>query len=372
MKVLHVIPSVSDRSGGPATAIVPLCRALREQGIDALLLTTTEEFSDMNTNRVVDFKGVPARFFPAQFGASFKYSRPLRAWLDANIAEFDLAHIHAVFNHSSVAAARACRKADVPYVVRPLGTLDPWSMKQKAMRKRVFWWLSGRKMLEGSAAVHYTAQAEKDATEGYLRVNHGRVVPLGVDANWTTDEGNKERTSDEAKPYVLVLSRLHPKKRIDLLIDAFASLDANDWRLVIAGDGPADHVALLKAKARDDERIVFTGWVEGERKDALLAGASLFALASRQENFGLSVLEAMAVGVPALLSPEVNIALDVEAAGAGWIGDLSQLTSQLARILADDCERDRRARAAREFAKQYSWERTATELRALYTEILAQ
>jgi glycosyltransferase involved in cell wall biosynthesis len=365
MKVLHVIPSVSDRSGGPATAIAPLCRALREQGIDALLLTTNDGFPDMSTNGVVDFKGVPARFFPAQFGASFKYSRPLRAWLDAKIAEFDLAHIHAVFNHSSFAAGRACRKAGVPYVVRPLGTLDPWSMKQKAMRKRMFWWLSGRKMLEGSAAVHYTAQAEKDATEGHLRVNHGRVVPLGVDANRTAHEGSKE-------PYVLVLSRLHPKKRIDLLIDAFASLDVNDWRLVIAGDGPADHVALLKAKARNDERIVFTGWVEGEQKDALLAGASLFALPSRQENFGLSVLEAMAFGVPALLSPEVNMAREVEAAGAGWIGDSSQLTSQLARILADDCERDRRARAAREFAKQYSWERTATELRALYTEILAQ
>ena len=105
-----------------------MCRALMQQGIEVLLLSTTDGLSE--TRDVVEYKGVPAIFFPPQLGASFKYSRPLASWLSSNVKNFDLAHIHAVFNHSSVAASLACRKAGVPYIIRPLGTLDPWSMTE--------------------------------------------------------------------------------------------------------------------------------------------------------------------------------------------------------------------------------------------------
>src|SRR6185436_8499891 len=154
MKVLHVIPSVDERSGGPATAIVPMSRALMQQGIDVLLLSTTAGLSpDVTQGKVLDHKGVPAIFFQSQLGESFKYSRPLSSWLRANIQNFGLAHIHAVFNHSSVAAAHACQKSGVPYVVRPLGTLDPWSMTQKSLRKRLFWQISWKGIMENAAAV---------------------------------------------------------------------------------------------------------------------------------------------------------------------------------------------------------------------------
>jgi len=149
IRVLHVIPSISDRSGGPATAIVPMCRALQQQGIEVLLVTTDAGLSEnqKHNSRVHDYKGVPAMTFPAQLGESFKYSRPLASWLSTNIRDFDLAHIHAVFNHSSIAAAHVCRRSGVPYVVRPLGTLDPWSMMQKSFRKHLFWQISGKGML---------------------------------------------------------------------------------------------------------------------------------------------------------------------------------------------------------------------------------
>ena len=218
MRVLHVIPSVSDRSGGPATAIVPMCRALGAQGIEVVLASTSYGFERMNTDQVEEFKGVPARFFPVQLGASFKYSRPFAMWLRAKVREFEVVHVHAVFNHASVAAAAACRDSGVPYIVRPLGTLDPWSMKQKPLRKRIFWELMGKPMLQRSAAVHYTALAEKEATESYLGLNHGRVIPLGVEVNgW-------KPTEHPPNPYVLSLSRLHPKKGLEVLIDAFGSV----------------------------------------------------------------------------------------------------------------------------------------------------
>ena len=377
MRVLHVIPSVAERSGGPATAIVPMCRALREAGTDVLLVTTNEGLS--NTDRLAEYKGVPARFFPVQLGASFKYSRPLAAWLRNNAPAFDVVHVHAVFNHASVAAAGASRSAAVPYVVRPLGTLDPWSMKQKPVRKRVFWAVSGRKMLERSAAVHYTAQAEKEATEGFLRLNHGRVIPLGVAANAAiSDRAPGDRLAEwfpalASQRYVLFLSRLDPKKGLDVLIESFVSLvrrpEFGSWRLVIAGDGPRDFAAALKEKAANSHRIIFTGWVEGEQKEALLRNAALLALPSRQENFGFCVLEAMARGVPVLLSPQVNLAREIGAADAGWIVERDELAAGLAAELADESQRAQRGEAAQVFAQRYSWKKTAADLIDLYEEV---
>lgn len=341
-----------------------MCRGLQDEGIAVLLVTTNHELGQAQVDRITDYKGVPARFFPVQVGASFKYSRQLAVWLKANVKQFDVVHIHAVFNHASVVAAAACRRARVPYVVRPLGTLDPWSMKQKPLRKRVFWRLAGKRMLESSAAVHYTAVAEKHATEESLALNHGRVIPLGVEVN-----GSRSPVVAEY-PYVLSLSRLHPKKGLDLLIDAFRSRREDEWRLVIAGDGPADYVASLKQRAGGSEKIVFTGWVEGEQKETLLRGASVLALTSRQENFAFSAIEAMACAVPVLLSPEVNLAADVRDAGAGWIVSLDRLEQGLEAVLEDREERKRRGEVAFRFAQRYSWQRTAAELAELYREIV--
>ena len=372
MKVLHVIPSVSERSGGPAAAIVPMCRALQGQGIEVCLATTSHGLTQTNTDSIKEYKGVPARFFPVQAGSSFKYSRPLTKWLKASVRDFDLVHIHAVFNHASVAAARECRRVGVPYVVRPLGTLDPWSMKQKAGRKKIFWSLVGKRMLRGSAAVHYTAVGEKTAVEESLGINHGRVIALGVEVNGSP---SAKRAVDyfpvlDGRPYVLFLSRLNPKKNVGVLINAFKSLKQDAWCLVIAGDGSRDYVASLNQRVGGSEKIIFTGWVEGEQKEALLRDAALFALPSHQENFGLSVMEAMARGVPVLVSPHVNLAPEIEAANAGWVVDLAHVKEGLAAALNNEAERARRGEAARQLSQQYSWQRTATDLIELYRQIV--
>jgi len=366
MRVLHVIPSIAERSGGPATAIIPMCRALMQQGIEVLLVSTD---AGLTKSDVAEYKGVPAMLFPSEFGESFKYSRPLASWLTTNIRQFDLAHVHAVFNHSSVVAARACRRAGVPYVIRPLGTLDPWSMTQKSLRKRLFWQVAGKRMLQGAAAVHYTSEAEKLSTERLTGLNHGRVVPLGIEQTPVTTRENLVQ-----RPYVLVLSRLHPKKGLDVLIDAFLSLaqQFSGWRLVLAGDGPPEYVSQLKSKASQCDRIVFTGWVDGEQKDALLGCASLLALPSHQENFGLCVMEAMSHSVPVMVSPGVNLAQEIVTANAGWVAaiDKGSLTAKLAEALSDEAERAKRGRAGLQLSLLYSWENATKRLVQLYQQIL--
>ena len=374
MRVLHVIPSVAERSGGPATAIVPMCRALMNERIEVLLIATD---AGLKEQEVSEYKGVPALLFPAEFGESFKYSRPLASWLTSNVRQFDVVHVHAVFNHSSVAAARACRRAGVPYVLRPLGTLDAWSLTQKSLRKRVFWHVLGRKMLQGAAAVHYTSEAEKLSTERLTGLNHGRVVPLGIEITSATSKETLVRyfPSLAHDPYVLVLSRLHPKKGLDVLIDVFRRLVETpqfcDWRLVIAGDGPPEYVRKLKDLAGSHPRLLFTGWVDGERKNALLGCASLLALPSHQENFGLCVMEALSQSVPVLVSPGVNLAPEIVTANAGWIAaiDKEALTAKLAEALSDKAELAKRGRAGQQMSRQYSWENAAKQLVQLYREM---
>jgi len=380
MRVLHVIPSVAERSGGPATAIVPMCRALQQRGVEVFLVTTNAGIETTNGD-VYDYKGVPAKFFPSQLGESFKYSRPLATWLNSHIREFGLAHIHAVFNHSSIATAHRSRKAGVPYVVRPLGTLEPWSMTQKSVRKRVFWQVAGKAMLRRAAAVHYTTDAEKLSTESLLGLNHGKVIGLGVEIN---SNSAKEKLSEHFaalahEPYALVMSRLHPKKGLDVLIDAFRTLVESEkfshWRLVIAGDGPSDHVQKLKEMANvSSDRIVFTGWLDGEKKDALLSGASLLVLPSHQENFGMCVMEALSRSVPVLVSPHVNLAEEIVLANAGWIAtvDKDALVTRLAEALDDEEERAVRGRAGKQLSMKYSWESAARNLKDLYTEVISE
>jgi len=211
-------------------------------------------------------------------------------------------------------------------------------------------------MLRRAAAIHYTTEAEKLSTERLLGLNHGKVIALGIEANSaaSSTQPRLELHFPELtnQSYALVLSRLHPKKGLDVLIDAFLSLvqvpKFAHWRLVIAGDGPTDYVVKLKAMAASSsQRILFTGWLDGEKKDAVLSGASLLVLPSHQENFGLCVMEALSHSVPVLISPHVNLAEEIVLANAGWIAtvDKDALLSRLAEALDDEDERARRGQA---------------------------
>jgi len=353
-----------------------MCRALEEQGTEVVIACTDHGVAKQQQQQGQVYREVNTMFFPAQWGDSFKYSRPLKQWLNENVATFDVVHIHAVVNHACLAAARACFKERVPYIVRPLGTLSPWGMKQKSLRKTLLWRLAGRQMLSRAAAVHYTATAEKMATEQSLRLNHGCVIPLGV-----TVENNGNALAGELTdltPYILVLSRLHPKKGLDVFLDAFLSLvqqsEYAHWRLVLAGEGPEDYVKLLRDKVkghRSERTVTFTGWLEGEQKTTYLRNAALLSLPSYYENFGLCVMEAMACGVPVLVSRHVNLAEDIQAVQAGWITEVDQyaLERTLAEALRSPEERSKRGNSGKQLATRFTWPNVATQLNELYRQV---
>jgi glycosyltransferase involved in cell wall biosynthesis len=366
-----------------------MCRALQERGVNVSIATTNDGISNgTNKNGSHSYferhKGVRTHIFPVTLNHSFKYSRGLASWLNSNVKQYDAVHIHAVFNHACVAAARACQKQGIPYVIRPLGTLVPWSMQQNPLRKKLFWQFVGRKMLDRASVVHYTAQGELSATEPSLNLSRGRVIPLGLEV----DDACSERLPVPSiigdatnNPYVLMLSRLHAKKGLDVLIDAFLNLTEkasySHWRLLVAGDGDASYVNRLQVKVASrnaEEKVVFVGWLADCEKEAVLDHAALLALPSYQENFGLCVFEALAHEVPVLVSPQVNLSEDIKAASAGWVSevDSSALEACLAQALGDKHERVRRGKAGKEFSRKFRWSKIAEDLEQLYSTITSR
>lgn len=379
-RVLHVIPSLAARYGGPSVAALGMCRALRRAGTTTVIATTDADGPGrlpVETGSVVSFDGVDTIFFPRLLTESFKWSAPLAAWLAGHVPEFDLVHVHAVFSHSSLAAAKACRASGVPYVVRPLGTLDPWSLSRHAVRKQALMLCGARTMLRGAAAIHYTAGLEQERTErGLPWLPRGIVVPLGIDDEWHARE---QGPRPAGSPVLVAMSRLDGKKGIDLLIGAFHEIAADaalgDWRLVIAGDGDARYVDSLRTLAQAGpgrERIEFRGWVSGAARHALLQDARLFALPSLQENFGIALVEAMACGVPAVVCPGVNLAAEIEHAGAGWVSGRTTpaLADVLRRAMSSPADLDRRSICARAFARRFQWSDVADRLANMYDAVL--
>jgi glycosyltransferase involved in cell wall biosynthesis len=378
-RVLHVIPAVAPRYGGPSVATFGFCHALEASGVDTVVATTDADGADrlpVETGTLQKYRGVTMVFFPRIFSESFKWSGPLSSWVHEHVGAFDLVHIHAVFSHSSIAAGHACRKAGVPYVVRPLGNLDPWSLAQHRMRKQLLMKIAVGEMLRGATAIHYTSAGERALAERALSwLPAGIVVPLGVDdASFTSSVAPRS-----ARPYVLALSRLHVKKGLDLLVDAFHGLAqagaSPAWRLVIAGDGEASYVAQLQKRAAAgpaSDRIEFRGWVNGDDRRTLLERASLLALPSHQENFGLAVAEAMASGVPVMVAPGVNLADDITGHSAGWVveRDARMWISALRDALGDGPELERRGRNARAAADQYRWPAVGQQLADAYDGLL--
>ncbi len=180
-------------------------------------------------------------------------------------------------------------------------------------------------------------------------------------------------------PYVLVIGRLHPKKRLEMLIDVFLELTSTatfgHWRLVVAGDGEADYVNSLKqlvSSRGGDDRIRFSGWLEGTDKAAALRGAAVLALLSAQENFGVVVAEALACGTPVVISTHVNLADEITTAKAGWVVPLERdaVLRTLSEVLLDEAERRRRGAAGRQLARaNFRWMSVAAQLSRLYSEV---
>jgi glycosyltransferase involved in cell wall biosynthesis len=382
LRVLHAIPSISPVRGGPSVGVRNITDALRRRGIEVDVLTTDDHGPDQRLGlapgTVERLNGQRVRYFPRQT-SRYGLSLPMLGWLRRHTRDYDLVHTHGMFSFVPLAAAWHARAAGVPYIMRPAGVLDSWGMKNKsAIVKRTSVRFIEGPLLRAAAAVHFMTDLERERA-AHLGIGlRSVVVPLGFDFAAT---GSASAAPDElqagGKPVVLYLSRLHPVKRVDLLLRAYASLPQRaDVVLAIAGDGEARFVAGLKALAVElgiGDAVRWLGFASGARKQRLLSAATVFVLPSASENFGVAVIEAMHAGAPVIVTEAAGIAQLVSTSGAGLVtnGSLESLQAALARLLADAALRAALGRAGRlAVQRELSLDVFGARLEGLYRSLL--
>jgi glycosyltransferase involved in cell wall biosynthesis len=299
--------------------------------------------------------------------------------LTLSVNESDHIHLHGVWERLLSTAAAVARSHAIPYAVSPHGMLDPWSLSQSAAKKRVAMALYARRMLNGAAFIHALNADESRLIAPLSLKAPVRTVPNGVfleelaptPAPGAFREQHKDLGPD---PYILFLARLHPKKGLDLLASAFAHVLAAVPRAKLVIAGP-DEGALPSFRALADElgissRILIVGPLYGARKLEALCGAACFCLPSRQEGFSVAILEAMASGVPVVVSDQCHFP-EVREQCAGRVVPLDPgaIASALIEVLSAPSLADQLGAAgARLVREQYSWPRIAGEFLAAYHE----
>lgn len=377
LRVLHVIPSVAPRDGGPTRAMDMMERALSEAGVAVTTLTTDHGLALGTGSPAPPAENGTRRIYAHKWLTPYKVAPGLVPCLMRTVETHDVVHIHALFSFASTAAAWVAHRYRVPYVVRPLGTLSGYGLRTRRRRlKRVSMALIESRILRSAAAVHFTSEAELKEAGSLGLPMRGVVIPLGVDADDGCPSAPLAHEALAGRRVILFLSRLDPKKNVETLIDAVASspMLRASCALLIAGEGEPAYVGSLRARAEAaalSERTVWLGQVEGAQKRAALAAADVFVLPSFSENFGIAAIEALSAGKPCVLAQGVAIAREVEEAGAGLAitPDATATARALEYVLSNESLRTGMGVQAAEFAtREYSSQAMAQRLLALYEE----
>jgi glycosyltransferase involved in cell wall biosynthesis len=374
MKILHVVPTYVPawKHGGPIRSVHGLCKALAARGHEVTVFTTdVDTGGTVPVGRAVPLDGVEVWYFPVSAPRRLYRSPAMGAALAERIGGFDLVHLHSVFLWPTSAAARAAERAGVPYLLAPRGMLVADLLRRRGRWRKALWLrLVERRTIARAAGLHVTSELEaEEARRLGVPLPPVHVVANGIEPEPAPDGA----VPSMPEPFLLFLGRVSWKKGLDRLIPALSHVPG--IALAIAGndeEGCRPKLERLAAEAGVAGRLRFLGEVHGEDKAALLHRAAALVLPSYSENFGNSVLEAMAAGRPVVVTPEVGLAEVVREAGAGLVvdGDPTILGPALRDLLGDPPRMDEMGRRGAEEARQrFGWEAVAQRMEAVYREV---
>jgi len=315
VRVLHILPSLDQRSGGPLRSVLSLSFLGQSYGLESEVVGVGE--FNVQDNPLQDSL---IHSCGGEWPRSYSYSPLLRSWLERDVKRFDGVVIHGMWSYPSLAAAQECIRCGVPYACFPHGMLEPWAVSSqgwwKSLKKHVYWHLVEKRVFYSAEAALFATRRECELSglAFPLECLSAVLPPFGVD---TTDEILTNPPSDRilkatVDKYVLFLGRIHPKKNLMFLLEAWAQAKIQEgWQLVVAGPSEHGYLAELERLAKFlkiDKDVTFLEFVFGDDKQYLLQNAQWLVLPSKQENFGIVVLEALQCGCPVAISDQVFLA----------------------------------------------------------------
>jgi glycosyltransferase involved in cell wall biosynthesis len=313
MKILSFVSSLDLSCGGPSRSVPMLVKGLAELGVDITLMTIRSK--DMNTHAL---EGTTAKLKVLE--PSFSKKDIAKYLADE---KFELIQIQSMWDLPYHKVMVEARKQGIPYIVTPRGMLEPWSLSQKKLKKKLAWWLYQRKDVQKSACVFSTAKMEAEHVSELGITTCKAVIPNGIE----TDAYPCKSSVDGVRKQVLFLSRIHVKKGIEILFEAWKRVASAfpDWQLQVIGNGDTEYIHTLEMKVerlglKDSIRILPP--VFGNDKTRIYQESALFCLPSFSENFGLVIAEAMSCGTPVITT--TNCPWDIlNETNTGWCIDLS-------------------------------------------------
>jgi len=318
MRIALYNDSLQTALGGPTAFVVSLSELLASLGHEVLVLTA-------------DPTDAPARWTAASnprliaLGPAARFGRLSSAGVTAArevLAGVEVAHLSGLWVPSAAQIGAICRSQNIPYVLSLHGTLNDWPMAQSRWHKRLYLATFARPLLRGARCIHCTSLGEQaQATPRLPRGCRSRVLFPPIRLKPTTPTMPAPRREH---PSLLFVGRIHPVKGLEHLIRALPLCRVSDATLIIAGTGDGayiDHLRALAAEVGVTARVRWAGFVEGQAKEDLYAGADAFVLPSSQENFGLVLFEALAAGAPVITTRHVDTWRELQNQGHATIVD---------------------------------------------------
>lgn len=342
--VLTFARDVSGQGGGVAGVAVPLHRALLAEGLNCALY----------------HGGVANRIEQAH---AWDWSKGIEAKPRGSVV-----HVHGLWTAFEVAACREALRHGLKLVVSPHGMLDPWALRQKAMKKTLAWYAYQKRLLERANLLIVNSERERESVRRLGLKGAVAVIPNGV----AVEDWSRSMTRRAEQPVILFLSRVAPGKGVAELLQAWSQIsDKRGYRLRIVGDAEFDYrktLIQLVERLGVQGSVSLEGGLFGKDKWQAFCDASYFVLPSHSENFGIVVAEALVAGIPVITTDQTPWQR-LQQEGAGWICGISAVQIQQAlesAMALSDTDRSLMSQKAQQISKDYDWTEIAQRYRQAY------
>jgi poly(glycerol-phosphate) alpha-glucosyltransferase len=368
-RIGYLVASISRVAGGLQKAVLRLAQEVSARGPAVEVFSLADEWSSQDT---ADWLPIKPKTFGPSGPRTFGYASQLpRALKDASL---DLLHVHGLWMFPSVAALRWRSKTGRPYVVSPHGMLDVWALRNSRFKKRIAAALFERRHLRNAACIHALSNAEATAIREYGLRNPICVIPNGIDLPKMESESKK---IEKGRRTLLYLGRLHPKKNLIALTEAFAQIrNSEEWELIVAGWDQGGYENELRSRIADgglDRSVRLVGPQFGGDKENCYRNCDAFILPSLSEGLPMVVLEAWAHAKPVLMTTECNLPEGFTAGAALRIGTDSASIAAGLHGLLEMTDENRHAMGDRGRAlvsEKFSWPKIAEQMREVYSWVL--